>query len=217
MTTEAPPAATLRTDARHNRDRIVETARRLFAAKGLDVTLAEVARRSGVGIATLYRRFPTKEALIIEAFTEQFAECASVVHRALDKPDPWQAFCSVVETVCAMQAVDKGFAAAFVSTFPDAIPLDDERLYLDSGFDELVQRAKDAGKLRPDFDRNDLALLLMANGGITAESPEAAVAASRRLVAFLLHSFRADLVDPEVPLPPPAPLDLRHLVCPPPD
>ncbi|WNV86404.1 helix-turn-helix domain-containing protein [Umezawaea sp. Da 62-37] len=208
---------TLRVDARNNRDRIVETARRLFAARGLDVTLTEIARRSGVGIATLYRRFPTREALVREAFAEQFALCSSVVHDALDDPDPWRAFCSVVEEVCVMQAEDRGFTAAFVSAFPDAIPIDHEHIHVESGFAELAQRAKDAGKLRADFGADDLALLLMANSGIVARSPEAAVAASRRLVAFLLHSFRADLVDPDVPLPPVAPLDLRHVVCPPGD
>ncbi|OUC99462.1 hypothetical protein [Streptosporangium minutum] len=77
------------------------------------------------------------------------------------------------------------------------------------GFAELTRRAKTAGRLRADFAQDDLALLLMANGGIIAESTEAALASSRRLVAYMLSAFRAEQAEP---LPPPAPLDLRDVL-----
>ncbi|MFF5565726.1 TetR/AcrR family transcriptional regulator [Streptomyces sp. NPDC012623] len=210
----APPA--LRADALHNRGRIVEAARESFAARGLDVPMAAIARRAGVGIATLYRRFPTKEALITEAFAEQLGVCVSVVHEALADPDPWRGFRTVIERVCALHATDRGFTAAFLSAFPDAVAFDRERDCAERGFALLVQRAKDAGQLRADFAHEDLALILMANSGITADSTEAAQAASRRLVAYLLHSFRAVPDTSPAPLPPPPPLRLTSLLGPPP-
>ncbi len=207
-----PTAEPLRVDARNNRARIVEAARELFADAGLDVTMTDIARRSGVGVATLYRRFPTKESLVTEAFAEQIEVCASVVDDALADPDPWRAFRTVLEKVCAMQAVDKGFTAAFISTFPDAVAFDSLRARAEQGFGELAGRAKDAGALRADFTLDDLTLLLMANGGIITETPEAALAASKRLVALMLQALRADGAEP---LPPGPRLGLQHLMCPP--
>lgn len=205
-------AEALRVDARNNRTRIVEAARLLFAEEGLDVTMTDIARHSGVGVATLYRRFPTKEALVAEAFAEQIELCAAVVEDALADPDPWCAFRAVLEQVCAMQAVDKGFTGAFACRFPDATVLDGLRSRAERGFGELARRAKASGELREDFTFDDITLLLMANGGITADSPESALAASRRLVGLLLHAFRADGAEP---LPPAPRLELHHVVRPP--
>ncbi|WP_326613320.1 TetR/AcrR family transcriptional regulator [Streptomyces scopuliridis] len=212
----APAAATgLRADARNNRNRILDAARETFAALGLDVPMSEIARRSGVGAATLYRRFPTKEALVTEVFADQLSACVSVVDEALADPDPWHGFCSVIEKVCAMHAVDRGFTAAFLSAFPDAVAFEEERVRAERGFAVLTRRAKDAGRLRSDFAQADLTLVLMANGGIATGSTEAALAASRRLVAYLLQAFRADHADPAEPLPPAPPLGLHHVHRPP--
>ena len=216
MTTEPsriPTAEPLRVDARNNRTRIVEAARELFAEQGLDVTMTDIARHSGVGVATLYRRFPTKESLVTEAFAEQIELCASVVDDALADPDPWRAFRTVLEQVCAMQAVDKGFTGAFISAFPDSTAFDRLRARAEQGFGELARRAKASGDLRADFTFDDITLLLMANGGIITDSRHTALAASRRLVSLMLHAFHADDADP---LPPAPHLGLQHVVRPPP-
>ncbi|MET8006827.1 TetR/AcrR family transcriptional regulator [Nonomuraea glycinis] len=207
----AEPQA-LRSDALINRNRILEVARETFAARGIDVTMREIARRAGVGVATLYRRFPTKESLVTAAFADQMAACASVVDDALADPDPWRGFCTAVERICAMQAVDKGFTAAFVSAFPDSIDFEGVRACAEEGFAELTERAKASGQLRADFAQEDLTLLIMANGGIVADTAETAVAASRRLAALLLQSFRAHPADPPAPLPPAAPIGLHNVV-----
>ncbi|MFH9575576.1 TetR/AcrR family transcriptional regulator [Streptomyces sp. NPDC017230] len=205
----------LRADARHNRDRILEAARGLFATRGLDVPMAAVARRAGVGVATLYRRFPTRESLVTTVFADQLTACTGTIDEALADPDPWAGFSGVVEKICAMNILDRGFAAAFLTAFPDAAEFEETRVRAEKGFAELARRAKDAGRLRADFDRSDLTLVLMANNGINARSTQAALAASRRLVALLLHSFRADSAALAAdPLPPPAPLDPYHLPWP---
>ncbi|TCK26218.1 TetR/AcrR family transcriptional regulator [Pseudonocardia endophytica] len=201
----------LRADARRNRDRIVDVARTLFADRGLDVPMTAVARRAGVGAATLYRRFPTKEALVTQVFADQFARCVAVVDDALADPDPWRGLRDVVATLCAMQAADRGFCAAFVTAFPDAIDIGRERDRALSGLAELVRRAQEAGLLRADVTVDDLVLLLLANRGLVAGTAEEARAASRRLVGFVLDALRADRTHRE-PLPPPVAVDLHRLL-----
>ncbi|WP_246038219.1 TetR/AcrR family transcriptional regulator [Saccharothrix texasensis] len=193
----------LRVDARQNRDRIIASAREAFAAEGLDVSMTGIARRAGVGVATLYRRFPTKEALVREVFAEQLEACTGEVHRAAQDADPWRGFCRVVEKLCEMQARDRGFSAAFLTAFPDAVPVDEMRARAEEAFAGVVERAKGIGVLRPDFALDDLTLVLMANNGLVTDSVDEAVAASRRLVAYFLQAFRA-----RDPLPPPVRLGL---------
>lgn len=196
----------MRADAQLNRDRILDAARQAFAVRGLDVPMAAIARRAGVGVATLYRRFPTRESLVTEVFADQLKHCLSLVDDALADPDPWRGFCAAIEKVCAMQMADRGFSAAFLTAFPGAIDFDRARVHAEEGFAEVVRRAQESGELRADFDRSDLALILQVNAGITADSPEA----SRRLVAYLLQAFRADGA---APLPPPAPLALHQALA----
>ena len=203
----APSRNALRADARRNRDRILDVARTLFADRGLDVPMAAVARRAGVGVATLYRRFPTKESLVTDVFTDEFTRCAAAVDEALADPDPWRGFRRVIETLCEMQAVDRGFCAAFVTAFPDAIDVARERDRALAGLDEMVRRTRDAGLLRRDVTVDDLVLLLLANRGLVAGSADTARAASRRLVGLVLDAMRAERSEPERPLPPPVRLD----------
>ncbi|WP_405502853.1 helix-turn-helix domain-containing protein [Streptomyces niveus] len=206
--TDTDAATPLRADAQHNRDRILEVAREAFTTQGTDVPLTAIARRAGVGPATLYRRFPTRASLVSEAFAEQLSICVSVLDEALADPDPWRGLCTVIEQVCAMQATDRGFTAAFFSEFPDAVDYNRERTRAEEGLERLVRRAKDAGQLREDFDPADITLLLLANSGVVEESRQVSLAASRRLVAYLLQSFRPEHTQP---LPPPAPLGLQQL------
>ncbi|WP_030488515.1 TetR/AcrR family transcriptional regulator [Micromonospora chokoriensis] len=190
----------LRSDALDNRERILEAARAVFAVDGLDVPMREVARRAGVAPATLYRRFPTKEMLVTEAFAEQMYACRAVVDEGLAAPDPWHGFCLVIEKMCELHAHDRGFTAALVSTFPNAVDFDARREYALRAIDELARRAKEAGRLRADFVLDDVILVLMANSGIHATSPTTQVTASRRFAALALSAFQAS---PDVsPLPP---------------
>lgn len=200
---------TLRSDARDNRERILSVARTAFAAAGLDVPMREIARRAEVGPATLYRRFPTKEALVTEAFAEQMTACTAAVDEGLADPDPWHGFCHMIEKVCALHALDRGFTAAFISAFPHAIDFTATRERALRSVAELASRAKAAGRLRPDFVLDDLILVLMANSGIRATSPAAAMAASRRLAALLLRGFSVEPAAP--PLPPAVRLPLLPL------
>jgi AcrR family transcriptional regulator len=193
-----------RSDARDNRALILDAARVLLAADGLNVPMREIARRAGVGPATLYRHFPTKEALVTEALAGQMRACHAIVEAGLADPDPWHGFCLVLERICELHARDRGFTAAFTAAYPDALDFAADRAYALRSIAALARRAKEAGRLRPDFVLDDLVLMLMANGGIRAASPAAAVGASRRFAALAIAALAASPA--AEPLPPAAPL-----------
>ncbi|MER6914600.1 TetR/AcrR family transcriptional regulator [Streptomyces sp. NPDC000594] len=206
------PAPGRRADARHNRARLLQAAREAYALDGTDVSSSTIARRAGVGAATLYRHFPTRGSLIAAAFSEQLGQCVAALDEALQDDDPWRGLRNVLIKVCTMQAQDRGFSAAFLSQFPDAPDVHRERARAEEGLARLVQRAKDTGQLRKDFDPSDVTLLLLANDGVVRGSPAASMAASRRLLAYFLQSC---LPTDGTPLPRPAPLRLDDLYKPP--
>lgn len=193
----------LRSDAERNRTRILNAACEAFTEGGLNVPMEQVARRAGVGIATVYRRFPTRPGLIAAAFEAKMAAYAEAVTQALAEPDPWAGFCHHLERVCAMQAEDQGFTDVLTMTFPTAPAFEAARARAYDGFVELVGRAKAAGRLRADFVPEDLIMVLMANAGVIAATGDAAPGTWRRFVAYLLQAFASEgalpLPDPPTP------------------
>ncbi|CAM5227893.1 TetR/AcrR family transcriptional regulator OS=Streptomyces tendae OX=1932 GN=GUR47_18540 PE=4 SV=1 [Streptomyces tendae] len=209
---EAP--AGLRADARRNRERVLEAAREIFAAQGVDAPMSAVARRAGLGVATLYRRFPTRSALVTAAFEDQLAMCATAFDEAMADPDPGHGLYVLLEKVCTTLVTDRGFETVFMADFPEALDYDRERAIAEDRLSHLVQRARDAGRLREDFDPADIPLLLLAVSGLAGQPPETAVPAARRLLTYLFQSFRAHPPSRPGPLPPAPPLDLSGLRLP---
>lgn len=197
---DGPP---LRRDAERNRERILGAARSVFAAEGIEASMASVARAAGVGIATLFRRFPTRDDLINAVFAGTMNTYLDAVTTALGDPDPWHGFTSYIHTVCAMQAADRGFAEVLTMTFPTATQLEDQRQRAYRGFLQLIRRAKKTGQLRPDFTSQDLVILLMANAGVIAATRTAAPGTWERLVGYMLQAFTAP--QPATLPPPPDP------------
>ncbi|MDX3192780.1 helix-turn-helix domain containing protein [Streptomyces sp. MN03-5084-2B] len=187
----------LRADAERNRERIMAAARRLYATEGLGVSMASVAREAGVGKATLSRRFATREDLINAVFADRMDGYAAAIAEALADPDPWHGFTRYLESICAMQAADRGFAAVLAMSFPAARDLEARRAEAYRGFLKLVRRAKGTGHLRADFTAEDLVVLLMANAGVIAATGDDAPGTWRRLVGQLLRAFAV----PGAPLP----------------
>jgi AcrR family transcriptional regulator len=195
MTTSDPVAASdgrgLRVDAERNRQRILTAACQAFAKLGLEVPMEEIARRAGVGVGTLYRRYPSRADLIAAAFETKMTAYADAARQALADPDPWRGFCAYVEQICAMQAGDRGFTTALTMTFPAAerFEADRERAYAD--FVALIERAKAVGKLRTDFVAEDMLMFLMANAGVLTATVDTAPDTWRRLIGYLLQACPA--------------------------
>ena len=183
----------LRSDAARNRTALLAAARAVFAERGLDAPLDEIARRAGVGNATLYRRFPTRHALIEAVFAQRMAEYARAVDDALDHDDAWSGFCDYLLRILRLQAEDRGLADLFVTTTgAPGGELERLRKHAFVGTVELVQRAKAAGELRADFEHQDLVLVLMANAGLVHRTATAAPGGWRRVAAFILDGLHAD-------------------------
>jgi AcrR family transcriptional regulator len=190
--------------AERNRQRLVAAAREVFAERGLHVPIEDIARHAGVGVATLYRRFPTRADLITGAFESKMAAYADAVALALAEPDPWTGFCGYIERVCAMQAEDRGFANVLTMTFPTDRQFEAERDRAYRDFLDLVNRAQATGKLREDFVGEDLAIMLMANAGVIAGTAGTAPDAWRRFAAYMIQAFSAGDTAPLPPPPTPA-------------
>ncbi|MFI1708555.1 TetR/AcrR family transcriptional regulator [Streptomyces griseoruber] len=188
---DGPAPQSLRSDAERNRERIIAAARKVFARDGLGASMASVAREAGVGIATMFRRFPTKEELVAAVFADRMDAYADAVAVALHDPDPWHGFVGYIETASAMQAADQGFADVLTTSFPTAKALEVRRNEAYEGMVRLIDRAKAAGRLREDFDPSDLVLIHMANAGVVNATGEAAPDAWRRVVALFIQSFEA--------------------------
>jgi len=166
-------ATRLRADAERNRSALLAAAREIFGEQGLDASLDEIARRAGVGNATLYRRFPTRRDLIAEVFAGQMTEYVELAERALREPDPWKAFVGYLFRLFELQAADRGLSELLASTgFDDDERLSELRAAAQRGASEVIARAQRAGALRADFSRRDLALLMRANAGVVRASLE---------------------------------------------
>jgi AcrR family transcriptional regulator len=189
----------LRTDAQDNRDRILETARTLFSERGLEVTMRDIARRADVGPATLYRRFPTRQLLIDEAFADELRQCRAIVTEGCADPDPWRGFCSIIEEITALNVRNQGFVDAFMSAHPDSETFAAHRASLLRMLAKLARRAQATGRLRRDFVVDDLRLVLLAGRGLSSTPPADREKSARRFAALAIEAFRAS--DTNQPLP----------------
>lgn len=191
----------LRADAARNRELLVESAGEVFAESGLDAPLEEIAERAGVGIATLYRRFPTREALIEAIFEDKAAEYVRIANEALLVDDAWEGFCTYIERICGMQARDRGFTEVLTTTFPTAKRLEGYRKEGLQKASQLIESAQKHGALRKDFVSSDLIFILIAIGAYLQATRDVAPNAWRRYVALLLDGLKAGDTD-DLPSPP---------------
>jgi AcrR family transcriptional regulator len=197
---EEPP---LRADAARNRAAIVAVARDVFAEQGLEAPLETIAARAGVGIATLYRRFPSREKLVAAALVDKVAEYAEAARQALAVPDPWSGFAGFVERICELQATDRGLSDLLSMTLSADEQVEQLRATANELLGTVIGRAQAAGALREDFVAEDLVLLLIAASAVMHVTRADAPGAWRRYVALALDAFRPG-GSPALPAPPSA-------------
>jgi AcrR family transcriptional regulator len=177
------PARPQRSDARENRHRILAAAAQAFNEEGLGVSLIEIARRAGVGNATLHRNF-TKEQLVEELFADWFTARQAVAARALADPDPWHGFISFLEDI-----VDDGSRNRAVGPLFAIRPCWRGQFHsLTSG---LLVRAQQAGAARPDLTAEDVSLALLGVVRTMAITSETAPEQWRRHLRITLDGMRA--------------------------
>jgi AcrR family transcriptional regulator len=191
----------LRSDALRNRALLIDAARELFAARGVDVALEEVARRAGVSIGTLYNRFPSRAVLIEAVFADRLEKIAGFALRALADPDPWQGFADYLFDVCELQAADRGFNEVAARGLADSPANQGMRQQIGEAMAQLIERAKQAGAMRADLAIEDLAFVVWGVAQTVDRTASVAPRIWRRHLGLLLDGFRAQGAHP-LPEPP---------------
>jgi AcrR family transcriptional regulator len=191
----------LRSDAERNRRLVLEAAAQAFAEEGLGVGMAEIARRAGVGNATVFRRFPSKDALYEAIVDEKIGELVAAASLAAELDDPWESLVQYLATSAALQARDRGFFQAteqHLLEHPELLRR--HRVVLDV-VDPLVLRAQQAGALRDDITTLDVLGLVKGAVACVPPSPGLREDGWRRPLAIVLDALRPEAATP-LPGPP---------------
>jgi AcrR family transcriptional regulator len=185
----------LRADAQRNLVRVLDAAREVFAEHGIDAPVTEIADRAGVGVGTIFRRFPTKDDLlvaVVEQRTQQLIEAADL---ALESPDPGAALRGFMETATAMQISDVCWCEAGADLF-EREGIRELTDVLVGKIGELLTSAQIAGQVRSDVRALDIPVLLMAvaKSGLMLE--DAVPGAWKRYLAIILDGLRPEAARP---------------------
>ncbi|MGY3202951.1 TetR/AcrR family transcriptional regulator [Streptomyces sp. TE5632] len=196
---EPQPAPRQRRDARRNRDRLVAAAHEVFAEQGLDAPLDVIARRAGVGNATLYRHFPARAALVHAVFHDQLTDTMAAGERARTAPDAWTGLNDYLDVVFGTLAADRGTNDLMTTHLPDVESLQSVHAHNRRTVELLLDRGREEGTVRPDVTAEDVLFALAALGRAvppltTATAPDA----WRRPLALFLDGLRTA---PPPPLP----------------
>lgn len=192
----------LRADAARNRQLVIDAARELFQRHGIDVPLEDIARQAGVGIGTLYRRFPTRGDLTAAVFAEMVSAYATVVEDAASQEDPWRGITDLVIGACALQAADPALRDLLTMRFPESPELEPLFHVLQGRIEDLLTRARTSGAVRPDADAADLIFILLGNSALVRRMHERLPDAWRRYAILQLEALRARPAAQELPAPP---------------
>jgi len=187
---------TLRRDAERNRLRIVDAARAALAEHGVEVSMEEIARRAGVGVGTLYRRFPNRQDLIEAAFLCKAQGYLDDARAALDAPDGWTGFAGYLERLCELQVADRSLSDVLTMRLSDCPRISEIRDRWYAAQQALIERAQADGTLRADLVAEDVILILLANAGVIDATADAAPGAWRRSLALILDALRAGSATP---------------------
>lgn len=189
--TDMTAAPTQRADARRNRERIVEAARELMATEGLDAGMDEIARAAGVGVGTVYRHFPTKDALIEALADQRFARLAQWAKEALAEDDPWASFERFLRRGAELQASDAALVEVMRSR-GEVMREAAERHGLRRLNAKLLRRAQKAGAVRSDMRPDDIPMIMCGLGTATCSTPGELAGPNgwRRYLEIMLSGMR---------------------------
>lgn len=214
MTTSSTPTQEacrpLRKDAARNRELILETAAEVFAEHGLEAGYDEIARRAGIGVGTVYRRFPERSELVQALFESRIDEMVVIGEEAASMPDAWAGLTWFFEKLVEKQVADRGLKEVMVQTLDESGQMTVGRERIGPIVEGLMQRAQADGALRQDVEVTDLGMQLMLIGSLsTPEQPEL----WRRYLALLFDGLRARPDATPLPLEAPPDEAMHTLMC----
>jgi AcrR family transcriptional regulator len=210
MTTAVPRE--LRADAQRNLARVLEAARDVFAEFGIDAPMTLIAERAGVGIGTVFRRFPTKDDLIVALVRQRGEQLVDAAESALGSPEPGRAFRRFVERAAEQQIRDRGFCDAIGT---HVFARDDLRALFDGvrlQVGHMLERAIEAGEVRSDIVASDVLFVLhgVARTGLMLE--DVAPGVWRRYLGLALDGLRPEAATP-LPRKPPSKRQVDSASC----
>ncbi|MEU8484790.1 helix-turn-helix domain-containing protein [Streptomyces sp. NPDC048641] len=191
-----------RRDARRNRDLLLEAAHEVFTELGLNAPLDVIARRAGVGNATLYRHFPHRAALVDAVFRDQLTGTMDAGERARTTDDAWTGLTGYLHAVFTVLATDRGTNDLMTTHLEGVESLEAVHTHNHRTVELLLDRGREQGTIRPDVTTEDVLFALAALGRAvpaltTATTPDA----WRRPLALLCDSLRPTPASPPLPSP----------------
>jgi AcrR family transcriptional regulator len=193
-----PAPRPMRKDAARNRGLLIQAAREVFAERGLEASLDDVARQAGVGVGTAYRHFANKYELAEAIFAEAIDGFVALADLALTLEDPWEGLVGFLEGAAETQAADRGLHEMLMG-FHDPQRMEQVQVRISASLHELVERAKGAGALPPGVEASDIGLVVMMLCTVADVAGEVAPDLWRRYLPMLLAGLRAGV---ELPVPP---------------
>jgi AcrR family transcriptional regulator len=180
----------LRSDAAANRRRVLQAARELFVERGIDVGLKDIADRAGIGVGTVYRRFPDKDSLLDALFQESLDRLEEKYREALASPDPWLGFESYLERTFEMLSTERGFWFLATRGSTKYRNLETGRELFWKHVPTLIARAAQSGNLRSDLTPGDVLVIQVALTAAIDFDSEDGFSAARRLLEIIFDGLR---------------------------
>ena len=185
-----------RRDAARNRALLVAAGREVFAEQGADASLEEIARRAGVGIGTLYRHFPSREALVEVIYEEHIDAVLVAAEQAVAEDDAWSGLVGYLEHVLDLQARNLALRSVFIR-HPAGEGVTKRRKQIVPLLDRLLARGREQGVLRDDLTVADLSLALWSFTPVFEATAGIAPQAWRRHLRILLDGMRPAAATPQ--------------------
>lgn len=207
------PTKPLRRDAERNRQRILDAARELFARDGLGVTLNDIAHHAGVGVGTVYRRYPDKTQLIEQLFEQRLEDLAALADAALTDPDAWHGLKTFLQRALELQANDRG-VKDLITASPDGLErVSQIRARMMPIGIELVQRAREAGQIREDLAAQDIPIVQLMLSTVIDASRDVSPGLWRRYLGIITRGLSAHPdQEPALEISPLAPDQVDHVM-----
>lgn len=198
-TVEESPVRPLRKDAARNRQLLIDAAREVFAERGLDATLDDVAHRAGVGVGTAYRHFANKYDLAGAIFQQAVDEIVELAEIALAATDPWVGLVQFLEQTLEAQTVNRGLREVLMGIHFEE---EDERVHdrLGGPITSLVERAQRSGDVRTDANPTDIGMMITMLCVVADIAGDADPDLWRRYLPMMLAGLQPS--GPVLPIPP---------------
>ncbi|GAB24200.1 putative TetR family transcriptional regulator [Gordonia polyisoprenivorans NBRC 16320 = JCM 10675] len=209
--TSASSGKPLRADAERNRLRIISAARGLFAERGLDVSLDDVAEAAGVGVGTVYRRFANRDDLVFGVFLEHLKSVVARTGEAIDDEDPWNAVVGLMTWMCQVMSEDRGLAAIIMTIDHSNPEIEALKATLSERIEKIFDRAMAAGVLRPDLTPTDFYALFTMLKAVSEVTEQCAPGTWRRYLDLILDAVSAEPSRTTLGAPPMTPEQIREM------